>query len=84
MTQPFTFEYNAMQGVLIAATLREKAQSELYEADRLTDDPVMRGLGAEQARNRARLFQEAAESIHDPVREALAADMAEALDKGGI
>jgi hypothetical protein len=84
MTQTFTFEYSALQGVLIAAALREKAQTELYEADRLADDPVMRGIGADQARNRARLFQLAAESIHGPVREALASDMGSALDKAGI
>lgn len=84
MSNTFNFEYDATTGVLIAAALREKADSEIREAHRLEDDHVMRGIGADQARNRARLLRKAAQEIHAPVQAAIAADMGEALRKAGV
>ena len=83
-TKPFTFEYDATEGVLIAAALREKADAEIDEARQRDQSPVMKGYGAEQARNRAQLFRNAADAIHAPVQEALASDMDAALRKAGL
>lgn len=84
MSNEFTFTYDAMAGVLIADALREKAEAERLEADR----NYQNGTGYEElvrtGLNRAKLFEDAAEAIHTPVRAALAANMGEALRKAGV
>lgn len=83
MTQNFTYEYDATQGVLIAAALREKAQMERQEAHKYRNAAgPFAGTYAEQARvtdNRAQLLEDAADTIQGPVRAALAADMGKAI-----
>lgn len=83
-TKQFTFAYDATEGVLIAAALREKADAEIDEAQKRDQSPIMKGYGAEQARNRAQMFRNAADAIHAPVKEALAADMDAALRDAGL
>lgn len=82
MSNKFTFEYDATTGVLIAAALRETAKRERDQVEYL--QKYFAGQGVEQAENLAKLFEDAAEAIHAPVRAALAADMGEALRKAGI
>lgn len=81
MSTDFTFTYDATTGVLIAAALRKAANLDELEASRLER---MNQPGSDQARNRAKLFEDAAEAIHNPVRAAVAEDMAKALRKAGI
>lgn len=86
MEKPFTFKYDAPEGVYIAAALREKAAAETAEAEELetkafhgslmSDTHEMR---AHEARSRAALLSQAADAIHTPVRKAAAADMETAL-----
>lgn len=84
MSNEFTFTYDATTGILIAAALREKAEAERGEANM----NYQNGTGYEElvrtGLNRAKLFEDAAEAIHAPVRAALAADMGEALRKAGV
>jgi len=77
--KPFTFEYDATEGVLIAAALREKAKAEreLAKELRISHD----GIGAPQADNRAGLLSLAADRIHKPVHVALMRDFDKALTK---
>jgi hypothetical protein len=77
--KPFSVEYDAVEGVLIAAALREKAKAEreLAKELRVSYD----GVGAEQADNRAGLLSLAADRIHKPVHEALVKDFDRALTK---
>lgn len=90
--KPFTFTYDATQGVLIAAALRERSEAELHRAQGLqfnadTEGQLMKQHYTEEAqsaRNRAKLFSDAADAIHAPVKAALAADMDEALRKAGL
>ena len=81
MSNEFTFTYDATTGILIAAALRKAAKLDELEAGRLER---MNQPGSDQARNRAKLFEDAAEAIHAPVRAALAANMGEALRKAGV
>jgi hypothetical protein len=85
--EPFTFEYDALTGISVAAALLEKAEAEHRDAKahRLNAslDDKMTGYYAEQARlaeNRAKLLEDAADAIRTPVRVALAEDMGRALD----
>lgn len=82
---PFTFEYDATAGILIAAALRGKAKDERRTA---TEYRKARGqlsaFYAEQARDadhRAQLLEDAADAIHGPVKTALAEDMGRAIDR---
>lgn len=92
MSNEFTFTYNATEGVLIAAALREKADAEIAYAERKEVYPSVKTGGetspngelARTARNRAKLYSDAADRIHAPVRKALAVDMSAALRDAGI
>lgn len=89
MSNEFTFTYDATTGVLIAAALREKAEAERVEAERIARVLAAEGSAfgltlIDQAEARAKLFEDAAEAVHAPVRAALAADMGEALRKAGV
>lgn len=83
--EPFTFEYDATAGILIAAALREKAEVHRREAReyRKSNGP-MRTFYVEKARiedNNAQLLEDAADKIHKPVKAALAEDMGRAIDR---
>jgi hypothetical protein len=79
-TRTFTFEYNATEGVLIAAALREKALDERKVAQAYRTNAEIEGTTlvefyTEQARladNRAKLLEDAADRVHKPVKAALA------------
>lgn len=85
---PFTFEYDATAGILIAAALREKAKT---HRDAAKGYRTNAGLGTqlqdfyiELARiqdNNAQLLEDAADAIHGPVKTALAEDMGRAIDR---
>lgn len=86
--EPFTFEYDAMAGILIADALREKAKTHRDAAKgyRTNADlgTGLQGFYAEQARladNNAQLLEDAADKIHKPVKAALANDMAHAIER---
>lgn len=84
--KPFTFKYDALVGVYMAAALREKAEAELAEAEEkealafgggpLTD---MYDTQALHARNRAKLLEDAAKEIHTTVHNQLVADFAKVI-----
>lgn len=86
-TRTFTFEYNATEGVLIAAALREKALDERKAAQAYRTNAEIEGTTlvefyTEQARladNRAKLFEDAADQVHKPVREAISTAVANAI-----
>lgn len=75
----FTFEYNASEGVLIAAALREKAviernNAKAYRTNAEIDGTTLVEFYLNQAKladNRAKLLEDAAERMHKPVREAI-------------
>jgi len=86
-TRTFTFEYNASEGVLIAATLREKALDErkaaqAYRTNAEIDGTTLVEFYTKQARladNRAKLYEEAADRMQQPVREAVLAAVEKAI-----
>lgn len=86
--EPFTFEYGATAGILIASALLEKAQAHRKAAKGYRSNAAL-GTGlkdfyAEQARladNNAKLLEDAADAIHAPVKAALAEDMGKAIDR---
>ena len=86
-TRTFTFEYNASEGVLIAATLREKAIEERkaaqgYRTNAEIDGTTLVEFYTKQARladNRAKLYEDAANRMQQPVREAVSAAIEKAL-----
>jgi hypothetical protein len=83
----FTFEYNATEGVLIAAALREKAlverkAAQAYRTNAEIEGTTLVDFYTEQARladNRAKLFEDAAERVHEPVRTAISTAVANAI-----
>lgn len=77
--EPFTFSYDATEGVLIAGALRDKADAERELSKELRVSHG--GVGAAQADNRAGLLRLAADRIHKPVHEALVRDFDKALTK---
>ena len=88
--KPFTFKFDAITGVYMAAALREKAEAELAEADEketlafgggpLTD---MYDVQAMHARNRAKLLEDAAKDIHSMVHNRLVEDFTKAIPLEG-
>jgi hypothetical protein len=86
-TRTFTFEYNASEGVLIAAALREKALAERKSAKAWRTNAEIEGTTlvefyTEQVRladNRAKLLEDAADRVHKPVREVISAAVEKAL-----
>lgn len=86
-TRTFTFEYNATEGVLIAAALREQALAErktaqAYRTNAEIDGTTLVDFYTEQARladNRATLLEVAADRVHKPVREAITKAVANAI-----
>jgi hypothetical protein len=78
-TEPFTFSYDATEGVLIAAALEEKAKAERELSKELRVS--YGGVGAAQADNRAGLLSLAADRIHKPVHAALVKGFDKALTK---
>lgn len=92
MNTPFNYAYDATAGILIAYALAEKATAEIAEAEeneRMANLQEGQGLGnlyelqALQARNRARLLQEAADNIKQTVHAALVADFDAAFTRMG-
>jgi len=77
--EPFTFSYDATEGVLIAGALEEKAKAERELSKELRVSHG--GVGAAQADNRAALLALAADRIHKPVHKALVRDFDKALTK---
>lgn len=82
--KPFTFTYDAIEGVIIAGVLREKAKEYRTAAKGYRTNAELgtglQGFYAEQARifdNNAQLLEDAAEAIHAPVH----ASLVEAFDK---
>jgi hypothetical protein len=83
----FTFEYDASEGVLIAAALRDKAlvERELAKSYRTNAEypgSTLVKFYNEQARiadNRAKLLEDAADRLHKPVREAISKAVANAI-----
>jgi hypothetical protein len=78
----FTFEYDATQGVRIAAALRDQAKAERIAAKQYRDgahpNAPMRELymaESKAAENRAQLLEDAADKIHAPVTAAIAEEM---------
>lgn len=86
--KPFTFEYDAAEGVLIAAALRQQAKEHTREAGeyrRATGSMAsFYAVQAIRADNRAKLLEDAANKIHAPVKESLATGMDAALRKAGL
>lgn len=87
-TKPFTFEYDATEGILIAAALRQQAKAhsrEAVEYRKATGSMAsFYAAQATRADNRAKLLEDAANKIHAPAKEALAADMDAALRKAEL
>lgn len=83
----FDFEYNASEGVIIAATLREKATTERHNAKAYRTNAEIEGTTlvefylnqAKLADNRAKLLEDAAERMHKPVREAISKAVTNAI-----
>lgn len=91
MPKPFTFKYDATGGILIASALREKAEAETTEAEELETlafgggpETDFHELKALQARNRARVLQEAADDIRKTVHNALVEDFDKAFKRQGL
>jgi hypothetical protein len=83
MNNDFTFTYDATAGILIAAALREKAETHRMEAREYRKATgsmsAFYAVQATRAHNNAKLLEDAADAIHAPVKAALAADMDTAL-----
>lgn len=89
--KPFTFQYDAVSGVLIAAALREKAKT---HRDAAKGYRTNAGLGtqlqdfyleqAQIADNNAQLLEEAADEIHGPVHEELTRNVDAAFTRMGM
>lgn len=75
--KPFTLRYDAIEGIYIAAALREKADAERELSKELRVSHG--GVGAAQADNRAGLLRLAADRVHEPVKAQLAEDMGNAI-----
>lgn len=88
MSTKFTFEHDATEGVLIAAALRQQAKEHSREAVEYRKSTgsmeSFYKVQAIRADNRAKLLESAADKIHAPVKEALAADMDTALRNAGL
>lgn len=86
--KPFTFEYDATEGVLIAAALRQQAKEHSREAVeyRKATGSMASFYAAQAIRadNRAKMLEDASAKIHVSVKEALAADMDAALRNAGL
>lgn len=86
--EPFTFEYDALTGSIVADALREKAKAHRAAAKGYrTNAELGTGLQdfyAEQARiadNNAKLLEDAADAIHAPVKTSLANEMSHAIER---
>jgi hypothetical protein len=88
MSKEFTFTYDATEGILTAAALRQQAKEHRREASeyrKATGSMAsFYAVQAIRADNRAQLLEDAADAIHAPVKKALAADMDAALRNAGL
>lgn len=91
MDNKFTLEYDAITGILMVEALREKAEADILEAEADEESAFNNpeemsefyDLKALQARNRARVLQEAADDIRKTVHNALVSDFNKAFKRRG-